>query len=92
MLSDVLRRGIKIPDVSIFTLPIPVMGRWRFILDFYFGIIPYCPPQIKKKIYFNFVVFFLAFCFRMCYIINMVVGQTAAGFAIFFYLKRRNND
>jgi len=67
-------------DVSIFTLPDPVMGRLIFILYFYSGIIPRLPPQIKKKIYFIFVDFLLAFFLKIEYIINMVVGQTAINY------------
>ena len=72
--------GIKIADVSIFILPIPVIGRLAFISEFYFSIIPRLPPQIKKKIYFIFVDFLLAFFLKIEYIINMVVGQTAINY------------
>ena len=72
--------GIKIPNVSIFTLPIPVMGRSVFISDFYSGIIPFLPPRIKKKIYFIFVDFFVDIVYKIDYTLIMVVGQTTINY------------
>ena len=79
-LSDVLGVDIKIAFVPIFTLPIPVIGRWRFITVLYPGIIPFLPPQIKKKIYFIFVDFFVDIVYKIDYTLIMVVGQTAINY------------
>ena len=72
--------GVKIADVSIFTLPIPVMGRLVFMSEFYFSIVPRLPPQIKGKIYFIFVDFFVDIVYKIDYTLIMVVGQTAINY------------
>jgi len=48
--------------------------------EFYFSIVPKKPPQVKNKIYFNFVDFLLAFLLKIAYNLNMVVGQTAINY------------